>query len=150
MKEQTPKMVDISAKPVIRREATAEGTIILRKSTMKRIESGKIEKGNPIQIASVGAILAVKTTPHSLMMCHPIPIESSNVDFVKKEDSITARVTVVARSKTGVEMEALNAVACALLNIWDVVKKYEKDENGQYREARIEAIHVVEKIKGLK
>jgi cyclic pyranopterin monophosphate synthase len=143
-------MVDISAKPIIRREATAEGRIILRKSTMKRIEAGKIEKGNPIQIASVGAIQAVKSTPRSLMMCHPIPIESSTVEFEKKNDSIIARVNVVARSKTGVEMEALNAVASALLNIWDVVKKYEKDTNGQYPEARIEGIHVVKKIKGSK
>jgi len=150
LKERIPKMIDISEKPVIRREATAEGMIILRKSTMKRIEEGKIEKGNPIQIASVGAIQAVKSTPHSLMMCHPIPIESSSVEFTKKTDSITVRVNVVARSKTGVEMEALNAVACALLNIWDVVKKYEKDANGQYHEARIEGIHVVEKIKGPK
>jgi len=148
--ERTPKMVDISAKPIIRREATAEGRIILRKSTMKRIERGAIEKGNPIQIASVGAIQAVKSTPSSLMMCHPIPIESSSVEFIRKSDSIIARVNVVARSKTGVEMEALNAVANALLNIWDVVKKYEKDANGQYPEARIEGIHVVEKIKGSK
>ena len=111
---------------------------------------GNIEKGDPIQIASVGAIQAVKATPSSLMMCHPIPIESSSVTFVKESDSIIARVNVVARSKTGVEMEALNAVASALLNIWDVVKKYEKDANGQYPEARIEGIHVVEKIKGSK
>ncbi len=141
-------MVDISSKPVIRREATAEGTIVLRKSTMKRIKNGQIEKGNPIQIASVGAIQAVKSTPLYLMMCHPIPIESSSVDFARKNDSITVRVNVIAQSKTGVEMEALNAVACALLNIWDVVKKYEKDAKGQYPEARIEGIHVVEKIKG--
>ncbi|MGH2637807.1 MAG: cyclic pyranopterin monophosphate synthase MoaC, partial [Rhabdochlamydiaceae bacterium] len=114
-----PRMVDISSKPVIRREATAEGKILLRRSTMKLIGQGQIEKGDPIQIASVGAIQAVKSTPESLMMCHPIPIEASRVEFIKKEDSITARVNVIALSKTGVEMEALNAVACALLNIWD-------------------------------
>ena len=141
-------MVDISAKPIIRREATAEGRIVLKKETMKRISEGRIEKGDPIQIASVGAIQAVKSTAESLMMCHPIPIESSKVDFKKSSDSIVVRVNVVARSKTGVEMEALNAVANALLNIWDVVKKYEKDPNGQYPSARIEDIHVVEKIKG--
>ncbi len=148
MKDLVPKMVDISTKPVIRREATAEGKIILRKSTMRLLEEKSIEKGDPIQIASVGAIQAIKSTPTAMMLCHPIPIESSVVDFEKHVDSITARVTVVAQSKTGVEMEALNAVASALLNIWDVVKKYEKDEKGQYPETRIENIHVVEKIKG--
>lgn len=145
-----PKMVDISSKPIIRREATAEGRIILRRSTMKLIGEGLIEKGDPIQVASIGGIQAVKSTPRSLMMCHPIPIESSTVEFMKGEDSITARANVVAQSKTGVEMEALNAVATALLNIWDVVKKYEKDEDGQYPETRIEGIHVVKKIKGSK
>ena len=140
-------MIDISEKPIITRKAVAEGKIILRKSTMKRIKDDKIEKGDPFQIASVGAIQAVKSTPTSLMMCHPIPIESANVEFSSDSTSVTARVSVLARSKTGVEMETLNGVACALLNIWDVVKKYEKDSNGQYREARIEGIHVVEKIK---
>lgn len=140
-------MIDISEKPIITRRAVAEGKIILRKSTLKRIKEDKIEKGDPFQIASVGAIQAVKSTPTSLMMCHPIPIESANVEFSSDSTSVTARVSVLARSKTGVEMEALNGVTCALLNIWDVVKKYEKDSNGQYREARIEGIHVVEKIK---
>ncbi len=58
------------------------------------------------------------------------------------------RVEVTAESRTGVEMEALNAVSAALLNIWDVVKKYEKDEEGQYPTSRIENIRVVRKIKG--
>ncbi len=143
-----PKMVDISEKPSVRREATAEGVIHLKESTMRLIESGKIEKGDPLQIASVGAIQAVKSTPHSLMMCHPIPIESSSVEFSKGSDWIRAQVTVLAYSKTGVEMEALNAVSNALLNIWDVVKKYEKDSSGQYPETKIEDIHVVRKTKG--
>ena len=70
-------MVDISAKPIIRREATAEGRILLKKGTLKRIDEGRIDKGDTIQIASVGAIQAVKSTPASQMMCRPIPIESS-------------------------------------------------------------------------
>ncbi len=144
----TAKMVDISEKPALRREAVAEGTIHLKESTMRLIESGKIEKGDPIQIATVGAIQAVKSTPHSLMMCHPIPIESSYAEFSKGKDWIRAQVTVLAYSKTGVEMEALNAVSNALLNVWDVVKKYEKDSSGQYPETKISDIHVVRKTKG--
>ncbi|HKW04982.1 MAG TPA: cyclic pyranopterin monophosphate synthase MoaC [Nitrososphaerales archaeon] len=142
------KMIDISQKPEIRREAVAEGIIHIRESTLELIESGKIEKGDPLQIASVGAIQAIKSTPHSLMMCHPILIESSSVEFAKGKDWVQVRVSVVAHSKTGVEMEALNAVSNALLNIWDVVKKYEKNEFGQYPETRIENIHVVKKSKG--
>ncbi|MHB8567833.1 MAG: cyclic pyranopterin monophosphate synthase MoaC [Nitrososphaerales archaeon] len=150
MKTSLPNMVDISEKPVIRREATAEGTIFLKKSTMKLIEENKIEKGDPIQIATVGAIQAVKSTPQSMMMCHPIPIESSKVELKKKSDSITVRVTVVAFSKTGVEMEALNGVAAALLNIWDVVKKYEKDSQGLYPDTRVSDLRVLNKVKGVK
>ncbi len=148
MEYSVPKMIDISAKPMVRRQATAEGRIILRKSTIKLLADGKVEKGDPLAIASVAAIQAVKSTPTSLMLCHQVPVEATRVDFSKGADSITVRVDVVAQSRTGVEMEALNAVACALLNIWDVVKKYEKDENGQYPTSRIENIHVVRKIKG--
>src|SRR5579862_745458 len=140
-------MIDISAKPSIRRQATAEGRIVLRKSTMKLVNDGKVEKGDPLQIASIAAIQGAKSTPTSLMLCHPIPIEATSVDFTKGDDSITVRVVVLAKSRTGVEMEALNAVASALLNIWDAVKKYEKDEDGQYPFSRIEDIHVVKKIK---
>jgi len=148
--ESIPKMIDISKKPVIHRQAIAEGTIFLRESTMKLIHASKIEKGEPFQIASIGAIQAVKSTPTSLMLCHPLLIEATSVEFTESPDSITVRVEVNAESRTGVEMEALNAVSTALLNIWDVVKKYEKDEKGQYPDTRIEKIHVVRKVKGEK
>lgn len=141
------KMIDISEKPVVRREAVAEGKIILKPSTMQLINKRQIEKGDPFQIALIGAIQAVKSTSRNLMMCHPISVESSSVEFSKTEDSITARATVVAFAKTGVEMEALNAVANALLNVWDVVKKYEKDAKGQYPSTAITDIHVVSKKK---
>lgn len=115
---------------------------------MKLLEEGKIEKGDPLQIASLAAIQAVKSTSSSLLLCHPLPIEAISVEFSRGPDSITVRVDVTAESKTGVEMEALNGAACALLNIWDVVKKYEKDGNGQYPNSRIEDIYVVRKVKG--
>jgi cyclic pyranopterin phosphate synthase len=142
-------MIDISEKEVVRREATAEGTIRLRASTFELINKGLIEKGDPLQIASIGGIQAVKSTSSSLMMCHPIPIESTKIEFTKKtsDNSIVVRATVLAFAKTGVEMEALNAVSAALLNIWDVVKKYEKDDRGQYPQTTITDIHVVKKKK---
>jgi cyclic pyranopterin phosphate synthase len=143
------RMVDISEKPVVRREAVAEGTIRLKRSTIKLIdERGSLEKGDPLQVASVAAMQAVKSTPQSLMLCHPIPIESSTVEFEKGPDSITARVSVVAFGKTGVEMEALHGVSVALLNVWDVVKKYEKDELGGYPETSITNVRVLRKTKG--
>ena len=141
-------MVDISSKQTVRREAVAEGTIILKRGTIELIQQGKIEKGDPLQIASIGGIQAAKSTPSSLMLCHQLPIQAVNIKFSTKPESITVAVSVLAESKTGVEMEALNSVTCALLNIWDVVKKYEKDAKGQYPTARLENIHVVKKIKG--
>jgi cyclic pyranopterin monophosphate synthase len=144
---QPAKMIDISEKPVVRREAVAEGTIDLKPATIDRLAKGRIEKGDALQIASVGGLQAVKSTPNAIMMCHPVPIESSRIEFVKSRDSIRARATVVAKSKTGVEMEALLGVSVALLNIWDVVKKYEKDERGQYPLTRIRDVHIVRKSK---
>jgi cyclic pyranopterin monophosphate synthase len=146
--DSVPKMIDISPKPIIKRRAVAEGRIVLKKSTLSLIREGKIEKGDPLQIASIAAIQAVKSTPSSLMLCHPLQIEATAVDFSSDSGSIKVSVEVAAESRTGVEMEALNAVTCALLNIWDVVKKYEKDENGQYPQTQIENIHVVRKVKG--
>jgi cyclic pyranopterin phosphate synthase len=143
-----PKIVDISEKDVVRREALAEGTIRLRRSTMKLIEDRSLEKGDPLQIASVAAMQAIKSTPSSLVLCHPIPIEGSSVKYEKGGDSITIRVSVVSYGKTGVEMEALHAVSVALLNVWDVVKKYEKDEKGEYPDTSITNIRVLRKTKG--
>ncbi|MHB1908634.1 MAG: cyclic pyranopterin monophosphate synthase MoaC [Nitrososphaerales archaeon] len=142
-----PKMIDISEKPTVKREATAEGTIKLKPATIRLIQRKKIEKGDPISIATIGAIQAVKSTPKSLMMCHPIGIEGTFVEITITNNAIKVRAKVIARSKTGVEMEALNAVSNALLNIWDVVKKYEKNDSGQYPETMLTNIRVVKKTK---
>jgi cyclic pyranopterin monophosphate synthase len=142
------RQADISSKPIIFRQATATGRIVLRPKTLRLLEQGKLEKGDPLAISKTMAILAVKKTPEMLALCHPLRIE--NVDIVETihEDSIEATVTVSAHEKTGVEMEALTAVSVALLNIWDVVKAYEKDQHGQYPSTKIEGIHVVKKVKG--
>ena len=141
------RQADISDKPVVFRKATATGRILLSRKTLRLIKNGKLEKGDPIAISKTMAILAVKKTPEMLALCHPLRIE--HVEVVEKllEDSIEATVTVSAHEKTGVEMEALTAVGVALLNIWDVVKGYEKDRAGQYPTTRIEGVRVVEKVK---
>jgi len=83
-----------------------------------------------------------------LALCHPLQIEHVEVEEKLLRDRIQVTVTVSAHEKTGVEMEALTAVGIALLNIWDVTKAYEKDEDGQYPGTRIEGIRVVKKVKG--
>ncbi|HIQ23947.1 MAG TPA: cyclic pyranopterin monophosphate synthase MoaC [Pyrodictium delaneyi] len=141
-------MVDISQKPTIYREATAYGRIKLRKSTIEAIKKGLVEKGDPLFVAAIAGIQAVKMTPQLLPMCHPIEITNADVKcFIEDDSHIGCRAKVRAIARTGVEMEALTAVSIALLNIWDMVKKIEKDEHGLYPETAIEKIIVEEKVK---
>jgi len=141
-------MVDITSKEVTYREATAEGIIKLKRETIRMIKEGKIEKGDVFSVATIAAILAVKNTPNIIPLTHNIPITSIKVNYeFIGEDSILVRVTVKTTAKTGVEMEALTGVSAALLTIWDMVKKYEKDERGQYPTTVITNIRVVHKIK---
>lgn len=141
-------MVDISGKPEIYREAVAEGSIKLRKETIQLIKEKKISKGDPLSTARIAAVLAAKNTSSIIPLCHQIPLTTVKVDFRIVDDS---RVVVAARVKsiaqTGVEMEALTAVAVALLTIWDMTKQYEKDEKGEYPNTSIENIVLLRKIK---
>ena len=145
--EPRPTMVDITAKPIIYREATAMGRIHLKKDTIKRIRQGKIEKGDPLTTARVAAILAAKKTSGLIPLCHPLPITAVEVEEEVGEDYVTFRARVKATAKTGVEMEALTAVSLALLTVWDMTKQYEKNEEGQYPTTQIESIQVLEKMK---
>jgi len=140
-------MVDITEKDVIYREATAIGRIRLKEETIKKILSGEVEKGDVISSSKLVAIMTVKRTSELLPLCHPIQITSVNADIYPIVDGLEVRVTVKAIAKTGVEMEALTGVSMALLNIWDMVKKYEKDEEGQYPSTEIYGIRVISKIK---
>ena len=141
------KMVDITSKKEVYREAVASGKIILRKETLEKIVKGEIEKGNVFNVATVAAILATKRTWELIPLCHPIPITNVKVDFAMDENSIVVKVIVKTTAKTGVEMEALTGVTIALLTIWHMVKKYEKDEKGQYPFTRIVDVKVESKIK---
>lgn len=142
------KMVDVSDKPDVVREATAKGRIYLRAETLAAIREGRAVKGNVLATARVAAVLAVKDTSRMIPMCHPLDLGGITVDFEDGEGFIETAVKVRSYGKTGVEMEALTGVSVALLTVWDMVKSAEKDENGQYPETRIENIRVVEKIKG--
>lgn len=145
---RTPRVVDISQKPVQLRISVAEGTIRLKPETIALIKEKNIEKGDPLQISTIAAVMAVKRTPEIVPLAHPIPIEAVDVEhFIEEPDKIRVKVTVKSSSKTGVEMEALAGVTAALLAIWDVVKKYEKDEEGNYPSTYISNIRVLEKRK---
>ncbi len=142
------EMVDITGKKEVYREATAEGVIRLRKETVDRIRRGEVEKGDVFTVAKVAAILAAKNTWNLIPLCHPIPVTNVSADIaIEGDDRVKVTVKVKTTAKTGVEMEALTATAVALLTIWDMVKKYEKDEEGQYPFTRIEYIRVTSKVK---
>jgi cyclic pyranopterin phosphate synthase len=140
-------MVDISAKETTMRLATAIGKLFLKKSTIDVIKNGEVKKGDPLTVAEISSILAVKKTSELIPLCHPIPLDSVETFYVIYEDYIEATCTVKACYRTGVEMEALTGVSVALLNIWDMVKYLEKDQNGQYPETRITDVKVIEKRK---
>ncbi|MCC6022333.1 MAG: cyclic pyranopterin monophosphate synthase MoaC [Desulfurococcaceae archaeon] len=140
-------MVDISKKENVYREAIAEGFIRLRKETVELIRRGAIEKGDVITVSKIAGILAAKKVSELLPLCHTIPLTHVDIDLKLLDDGIKVTTVVRTNAQTGVEMEALTATSIALLNIWDMVKKYEKDEMGQYPETVITNIRVVRKYK---
>ncbi len=141
-------MIDITEKDSILRIATASGKIYLKKETIGRIKNKNVKKGDVFTIAKISAINAVKKVPDLIPLCHPIPISNIAINFnYEGDNTIKVTCTVKSISKTGVEMEALMGVNIALLNIWDVVKMYEKDFDGQYPLTAITEVKVDEKIK---
>jgi len=140
-------MVEVGGKKDLCRRAVAKGTIRLSEETVRRIREGSVEKGDVESVASVAAIMAVKNTPNILPLCHPVPITGVKVGFEYGRETVTVTVEVSTTYKTGVEMDALTGVMAALLTVWDMVKKYEKDAEGQYPHTRIEDVRVVRKIK---
>ncbi len=141
------RMVDVGGKRSVKRMAVAVGEILLKRSTMKAIASGKVPKGDVLGAAEVAALQAIKRTWEALPHCHQIPLTSANVQLKRRRGGLAATVTVEATYKTGVEMEALYGVSVALLTVWDMVKSLEKDEKGQYPTTRIGDVRVTAKVK---
>ncbi len=141
------KMVDVSGKEEVYREAIARGCIKLRRETIERIRGGEVEKGDVLTVSKIVAFEGAKLTHLLLPFCHPIRIDHVSARIDIDDDMLCIEVSVKARERTGVEMEALTAVALALLNVWDMVKKYEKDEQGRYPYTEITSIRVVSKVK---
>lgn len=141
------KMVDISGKDHVNRRAVASGFLELRTETVEKIRKGEVPKGDVLSVAQTAGVMAVKNTPDIVPLTHPIPITGVDIDFDLEGEEVRAEVEVKSRGQTGVEMEALTGVSAALLTVWDMVKGFEKDEEGQYPTSKITDIRVLGKVK---
>ena len=136
-------MVDVSAKPATERVAVAAGRVVMQEKTLDLVLEGNAKKGDVLGAARIAGIMAAKRTHDLIPLCHPLSITKAEVDI--RPDAalpgleVTARVKVAG--KTGVEMEALTAVAVACLTIYDMVKAVD-------RGMRIEGIRLIEKRGG--
>ncbi|MDQ0279607.1 cyclic pyranopterin phosphate synthase [Arthrobacter silviterrae] len=122
----TAQMVDVSAKPVTVREATATGTVHTTTQVMELLGAGRLPKGDALAVARVAGIMGAKKTAELIPLCHPLPISKVTVDFVLGASAVTVSATVKTRGVTGVEMEALTAVSVAALSVYDMVKAVDK------------------------
>jgi cyclic pyranopterin monophosphate synthase len=134
------RMVDVSSKPVQLREAVAQGEVRLQKSTIELIQSDQIAKGNVLATARIAGIQAAKRTGELIPLCHPLPITHCEVSFELGADRIIITGSAKVAAQTGVEMEALTAVAVAALTIYDMCKAVDK-------EMRVTEIKLVSKTK---
>jgi len=118
------KMVDVSGKPVSPRVAIATGTIRMSATTLDAIRGNTLKKGDVLAVARVAGIMAAKKTSETIPLCHPIALTDIAVEFTLDDSLPGVRVQTLARTmeRTGVEMEALNAAAVALLTIYDMAK----------------------------
>jgi cyclic pyranopterin phosphate synthase len=116
------RMVDVGDKPVTAREALARGEITMSATALRLIRKGALAKGDPLQVARLAGIMAAKKTAELIPLCHPLPLTHVRVELtpIRRGYRIEARVRTT--SQTGVEMEALTAVAVAALTIYDMAK----------------------------
>ncbi len=136
------RMVDVGEKAPTRRVARASGRVRMQPATRSLIEKGGAKKGDVLQVARIAGIQAAKETSRLIPLCHPLPLDRVTVDFAFEEAdrlAITAEAAVTAR--TGVEMEALTAVAVAALTVYDMLKAVD-------RSMAIEEIRLEEKTGG--
>jgi len=141
------QMIDIGSKENQFRKAKVVGRITLHSETIEKIKSNSIEKGDVKSCAQIAGILSAKKTSEIVPLCHPIPITNVSIELEIEGNDVIVTSEVSAIAKTGVEMEALTAVSSALLTVWDMTKKHEKDEKGQYPSTTITGIRVVSKTK---
>jgi cyclic pyranopterin phosphate synthase len=136
------RMVDVSSKPVMQRKAVARGEIRLQSATLKLIETQGLAKGNVLAAARLAGILAAKKTGELIPLCHPLPLSHCELNCVipKTRDRVILTASAKIAARTGVEMEALTAVAIAALTIYDMCKAVDK-------KMRITDVRLVSKTK---
>ncbi|MFJ6456759.1 cyclic pyranopterin monophosphate synthase MoaC [Paenarthrobacter sp. NPDC091669] len=122
----TAQMVDVSAKAVTTREATATATVLTTPDVMALLGAGELPKGDALAVARVAGIMAAKKTPELIPLCHPLPISKVTVDFHLRAGSVDIQATVKTKGVTGVEMEALTAASVAALSVYDMIKAVDK------------------------
>ena len=119
-------MIDISAKPPLKRTAVARGHIALQPATVALLRGGGVPKGDAIATARLAGIMAAKRTPEIIPLCHPILLSHIAVAVAVEDAGVTVTATVSCTGATGVEMEALTAVSAALLSVYDMCKAVDK------------------------
>jgi len=136
-------MVNVGHKPDSERIAVAIGEVVMRLDTLSLIEKGLVKKGDVLTVANLAGVMAAKRTADLIPLCHPIPLSQIELSFRLDPELPGVHVTATVRtvSKTGVEMEALTAVAIAALTIYDMAKAVEKT-------MRIQNIRLLEKQGG--
>ena len=137
------RMVNVGAKPVQRRRAVAEGTLVCAPATIRALKQNALPKGDVLTVAQIAGVQAAKRTAELIPLCHPIPINQVTVDLELAEELPGVRIVATVRTagKTGAEMEALTAVSVAALTVYDMAKAAEKT-------MRIQNIRLIEKHGG--
>lgn len=122
------RMVDVSSKEITTREAVATGRVLMKASTLEKITSGAMPKGDVLAVARIAGIMAAKRTQDLIPMCHNIPLDSVKVELVTDEQNCCVNITSITRCtwRTGVEMEALTSVSAAALALYDMCKAIDK------------------------
>ena len=147
MEKKIDAIVDITNKKDTVRIATASGILRLNEKSIGAIRNKSVKKGDVIEASTVAAIQAVKETPRIIPHCHPIPLQACDVNWNIENDLLRCTVTVKATYKTGIEMEAITGVCAGLLCALDMVKSFEKNEQGLYPETTIDEVKIIDKVK---
>ena len=134
-------MVDVSGKEVTTRTAVAYAFVKMSPEVVRAVRGLKNPKGNPLEVARIAGITAAKRTAEWIPLCHPLPITHIDVTPRLCKDGVELRSRVTATAKTGVEMEALVAVTCAALTVYDMCKALDKG-------IEISRVHLLEKTGG--
>ena len=123
------KMVDVGEKPISQRTAVAAGRVLVNEHTFALIQSGGVKKGDVLTVAQIAGVMGAKHTPDIIPMCHPILVDGINLELHLDEQrkSVEIRASVSCDGRTGVEMEALTAVATAALTVYDMCKAVQRD-----------------------